>query len=305
VSAKRNADEQKGRSPSFQFYPRQFAGDDQVMAMDLDTIGAHALLMCAAAASPERCRIDADEHAIRIRLRNPSDQDWERMKRQLLKGAWKLSEDGQFWEQDGLRRTFCNQETYRALQQKKANVRWSRARAGTMPDVCRGDAERMPQTCSSSSSSPSGSIAPNSGADQSEEPYPAGNSEEAAQIVCGHLGLSGTTNWRAVRDQIDLRVKAGDSLQASGDAIERAHASWMKADIEPAFRKGVEKWLNSGEWKQWDKAAAKVERIDGWERTWCDRLDIDMAGKTVEQIRQEIAEKRAAADAQPAKDGAR
>jgi hypothetical protein len=36
----------KERAPAFQFYPRQFSGDDQVMAMDLDDIGAHILLMC-------------------------------------------------------------------------------------------------------------------------------------------------------------------------------------------------------------------------------------------------------------------
>ena len=41
------------RAPAFQFYPRQFAGDDVVVAMDLDAIGAHILLMCVAAASPE------------------------------------------------------------------------------------------------------------------------------------------------------------------------------------------------------------------------------------------------------------
>lgn len=49
----------KDRAPAFQFYPRQFAGDDRVMGMDLEAIGAHILLMCTAAASPERCRIDA------------------------------------------------------------------------------------------------------------------------------------------------------------------------------------------------------------------------------------------------------
>jgi len=36
--------------------------------MDLEEIGAHITLMCAAAASPERYRIHADDHAIRIKL---------------------------------------------------------------------------------------------------------------------------------------------------------------------------------------------------------------------------------------------
>jgi len=67
----------KERPPSFQFYPRQFSGDDQVMGMDLEAVGAHILLICAAASSPEGCRIDADEYAIRMRLRNPSDEAWQ------------------------------------------------------------------------------------------------------------------------------------------------------------------------------------------------------------------------------------
>jgi len=35
----------KQRAPAFQFYPRQFAGDDQLMGMDLEAVGAHILLM--------------------------------------------------------------------------------------------------------------------------------------------------------------------------------------------------------------------------------------------------------------------
>ena len=38
--------EEKQRAPAFQFFPRQFAADDHVMAMDLDAVGAHILLMC-------------------------------------------------------------------------------------------------------------------------------------------------------------------------------------------------------------------------------------------------------------------
>jgi len=71
------------RSPAFQFYPRQFAGDHAVMAMDLDVVGAHILLMCVAAASPEYripagnppdgCRMPSGEKAIRNRLRKPPE----------------------------------------------------------------------------------------------------------------------------------------------------------------------------------------------------------------------------------------
>ena len=166
----------KERAPAFQFFPRQFAADDVVMAMDLDTIGAHILLMCAAAASPEqyrlRCRVDAEgmpdqcrtdaaERAIRNRLRNPSDADWLRIKTQLLAGAWKVSADGRWWEQDGLRRTFQKQKEFSARQSERAQTGWQRKRAERVPDACRNDAgsvpETMPKVCSSSSSSSSSS----------------------------------------------------------------------------------------------------------------------------------------------------
>ncbi len=149
----------KERAPAFQFFPRQFAGDDQVMGMDLEAIGAHILLICSAASSPERCRIDADEYAIRMRLRNPSDQSWERIKKQLLAGAWKLSADGKWWIQDGLRRTFEKQKNFSEHQRERANARWYRTDAELMPDSSRANAEpmpnNMPEVCSSSSSSSS------------------------------------------------------------------------------------------------------------------------------------------------------
>lgn len=164
----------KERAPAFQFYPRQFSGDDAVMAMDLDALGAHILLMCAAAASPERyripcrtdagampdeCRNDAAERAIRTRLRNPAESDWQRIKSQLLSGAWKLSADGQWWEQDGLRRTFEKQREFSDKQRERALGRWGNSDPEPVPDGCRNDAEPvpegMPEGCSSSSSSSS------------------------------------------------------------------------------------------------------------------------------------------------------
>jgi hypothetical protein len=149
----------KERAPAFQFYPRQFAGDDQVMGMDLEAIGAHILLMCAAAASPERCRIDAEEYAIRMRLRNPSDEAWQRIKKQLLAGAWKVSPDGKCWIQTGLERTFQKQKDFSEQQRERANSKWRGKDAQVMPDTYRTDAgsmpEDMPKVCSSSSSSSS------------------------------------------------------------------------------------------------------------------------------------------------------
>ena len=148
----------KERPPAFQFYPRQFTGDEKVLAMDLEAIGAHILLMCIAAASPEGYRIEADEHAIRMYIRNPVEERWQEIKRQLLKGAWKLTADQKWWVQEGLQRTLERQKGFSEQQRQRANSRWS----GHEPQASYRDnadilADSMPEGCSSSSSSSSSS----------------------------------------------------------------------------------------------------------------------------------------------------
>mgnify|MGYP001582997592 CR=1 FL=1 len=112
-----------------QFYFRQFAADEQVMTMDLDSVGAHILLMCAAGASQEGWRLSGDERAIKNLLRNPENLAWIRIKKQLLSGPWKVAKDG-FWEQEGMRRVLIKQKEFSKTQSKngiKGNEkRWGR-----------------------------------------------------------------------------------------------------------------------------------------------------------------------------------
>lgn len=238
----------KERPPAFQFYPRQFAADEQVMGMDLDAIGAHILLMCYAAASPERCRIpcrnDAEMHSIRMRLRNPSDEAWERIKTQLLAGAWKVSADGQWWEQDGLRRTFVKQKEFSEKQAQKANARWSRADAESMPDACRRDAGSsavsMPEVCSSSSSS-SSNLKP---------PLPPLNPTEAAQALCQVSGWSGPKMIWALKDAIEYQSKRmpESSLEQVGEWLVKAYRHHEAA--KGKFAVGPQRFFSEGRYQQ-------------------------------------------------------
>lgn len=203
----------KHRPPAFQFYPRQFAGDDRVMGMDLEAIGAHILLMCAAASSPERCRIRADEYAIRMRLRNPSDDDWQRIKKQLLSGAWKVSEDGQWWIQNGLQRTFEKQKEFSDKQRDRANARWS------SPDACGTVAAPMPGGCSSSSSSssnqnitsePCGSDSDLARRKKSSLP-PTAEGQRLAQMLRGHI-LRNNLSARVTEGQVQKWALEADRM---------------------------------------------------------------------------------------------
>lgn len=112
----------KERSPAIQFYFRQFAGDEHVMALDLDAVGAHILLMCAAGASNRGYKLPSDERMIRNIIRNPSDLDWQRIKCQLLSGAWKISKDGHWWEQRGMRRSIQKRKAFIESQSRKGKA---------------------------------------------------------------------------------------------------------------------------------------------------------------------------------------
>jgi uncharacterized protein YdaU (DUF1376 family) len=210
----------KHRAPAFQFYPRQFAGDDQVMGLDLEAIGAHILLMCAAASSPERYRIHADEYAIRMRLRNPSDDEWQRIKQQLLAGAWKVSADGQWWIQSGLERSFQKQKEFSDQQRDRANSRWSRKDATAIPKTSPPDAELMPEgmptVCFSSSSS-------------SSNHEPKGvlctfNSTDVAQILCRENGWSGGKIVEALKVSVEFKSQEMPeaSLEQVGEWLVKA-----------------------------------------------------------------------------------
>ena len=134
------------RAPSMQFYFRQFAGDEQVLLMDLDAVGAHVLLMCAAGASQEGYRIPNDPAAIRNVLRNPKTPDFRRIITQLKRGSWKVSDDGLWLEQDGMRRTLLKQKQFSKLQSERAKRKPepSRIQAETQPDSSRIEAGTQP-----------------------------------------------------------------------------------------------------------------------------------------------------------------
>jgi hypothetical protein len=248
----------KDRAPAFQFYPRQFAGDDRVMGMDLEAIGAHIILMCAAAASPERCRIDAEEYAIRMRLRNPSDEAWQRIKKQLLAGAWKVSPDGKWWIQTGLERTFQKQKEFSDKQREKANRKWGKDGAEPLPESCRTDAavmpesmpEGMPKVCSSSSSS-SSNLKP-TGENLNECRTDAGvmpegfNSMSVAQIVCQKNGWSGHRLIWTLKGAIDFQAKQmpESSLEEVAEWLVQSYRAHRAS--KGKFAVGAQKYFSEG-----------------------------------------------------------
>jgi uncharacterized protein YdaU (DUF1376 family) len=259
----------KERAPAFQFYPRQFAGDDRVMGMDLEAIGAHILLMCAAAASPEQCRIDADEYAIRMRLRNPSNEAWERIKKQLLAGAWKISSDGKWWIQSGLERTFQKQKEFSERQRKKANQKWGKDDAEPLPDsgpIAAGALpDGMPTGCFSFSSS-SSNLKPTRGNSAQCQTDAGGVLEEftstsVAQIACQENGWSGRLMLCALRDAIRFQAKQmpQSNLEEVSDWLIQSYRSHRAA--RGNFAVGAQKYFSEGLYQSSERSTVMTKSI--------------------------------------------
>jgi len=139
----------KYREPAMQFYFRQFSGDESVASMDLDAVGAHILLMCYAGASKHQFKIEFCDEKIRRILRGVSDENWIRIKQQLL-SAWEVSEDGKWLIQNGMKRSLSKRKAFCDKQREKANARWANTKR--IPKVCQSDTKGIPKTCSTSTS---------------------------------------------------------------------------------------------------------------------------------------------------------
>jgi len=123
---------------TIQFNFQQFAGDQHVLTLDLDAVGAHILLMCAAGVSGEGYRLPNDKRRLKTLLRNPPNEDFKRIMAQLLAGPWKISDDRQWLEQHGLKRSFELSQK----QSENARKRWeSQAEAKSMPESSQTDAK--------------------------------------------------------------------------------------------------------------------------------------------------------------------
>jgi hypothetical protein len=221
---------------------------------------------------PEEYRTDTAERAIRTRLRNPSDEDWQRIKTQLLSGAWKVSDDGQWWEQDGLLRSFTKQRAFSEQQSERARQRWGKEHPEAIPNECRADAEQlpegMPEVCSSSSKKEQRpSLKPDT-----PGKYVGRNDDHGVDVAFAFLEqfqLSGIAIRQAAADAVDLRMKlTGISAIASCEAIAAEYQRYL--DSKPEFEKSVKNWL-----AECNKAA----NIPAQKRTWVEVSEVAKAAK--------------------------
>jgi len=109
------------KAPAFQFYPKQFLGDDMVLLMSTESIGAHILLMCIAWQQDPPCSLPDDVEKIR-KWTKLGIKSWNKRGKEIL-SAWRL-EDGR-WYQDGLLKEHKKQIELRTKRESAANKRWN------------------------------------------------------------------------------------------------------------------------------------------------------------------------------------
>lgn len=140
------------RSPAIQFYFRQFAGDEHVISLSVEAVGAHILLMCAAGASENGYWLPNDSKLLRAICHHMSSRKWQNISSELLNGAWKLSENGDRIEQTGMMRSFMKQKEFSIQQSERGKAgmkkRWDNARY----DPVKPDYNSSPSSASTTSS---------------------------------------------------------------------------------------------------------------------------------------------------------
>ena len=146
-----------GNTPAFQFYPRQWLGDDKVIMMDWDARGMHLHLMCIAWQQDPPCTLPDDDDALRRLVGSPDD--WDRLKPQIM-AAWK--KNGKRWVQAGLLREYVKQAESRKKRQAAAERRWSTERdKADKQSICNADAKLCSSTSTSTSTSSSTEVSKN------------------------------------------------------------------------------------------------------------------------------------------------
>jgi len=219
-------------TPAFQFYPRQWLGDDKVMLMDFDARGLHVHYMCIAWQRDPPCTLPDDDDMLRKWASNPDD--WERIKTQVL-AAWKLR-DG-LWVQTGLEREYLKQKKLREKRTDAANKRWGN------DGVKKADASALQVECPSSSTSTSSSSSTADSKKSDEfaawwKRYPSGRKIDKQKC-----------------EKKFVRLSKKDREDAAGPAYQAWLDYWVSKD--PEFIPGPHKWLHNRRWEAGPPAKKK------------------------------------------------
>jgi hypothetical protein len=117
------------KPPAFQFYPKQWLGDDQVMLMDWDARGMHMHLICISWQQDQPGTIPNDEALIRRWLKDPSQKVWKRVWPQIQPAWRKWGKGGDFLYSRGVLREYKKFKEFSRRQRANARQLWNYRRS--------------------------------------------------------------------------------------------------------------------------------------------------------------------------------
>lgn len=114
----------QGKSPAFQFYPKQWLGDNKIRLMDRDVRSMHHDLMCYSWQEDEPGTLPKNEKKLQNLLEFSKKNDWKKRVFPQLLTSWKTwDEDPTRLVQNGLRREYIKQKTYSERTRKGAKTK--------------------------------------------------------------------------------------------------------------------------------------------------------------------------------------
>lgn len=118
----------QNKSPAFQFYPKQWLGDNKVRLMDRDVRSMHHDLMCYSWQEDEPGTLPKDEKKLQNLLEFSKKNDWKKRVFPQLLTSWKVwEEDETRLVQNGLRREYVKQKLYSERTRKGVKTKLERS----------------------------------------------------------------------------------------------------------------------------------------------------------------------------------
>jgi uncharacterized protein YdaU (DUF1376 family) len=239
------------KAPAFQFYPKQWLGDDKVMLMDWDARAMHLHLMCVAWQQEDPCSLPDDDDLLRKWVGNP--KDWQRIKTQVFR-AWKL--ENSRWIQLGLLREYEKQSKFSESRKSNAFKRWDKidkkeSNASAMQVQCTADALQSSSSFTTTKNNPP-TPRKNRGVTYTDDfltfwnTYPKKVGKDAA--------------WRAWKARNGTRPALADLVTAISKQTQSDQ--WQKENGQ--FIPNPATWLNQGRWA--DEIDTPEGSIDAWAR---------------------------------------
>jgi hypothetical protein len=214
-------------APAFQFYPKQWLGDDKVLLMDWDARAMHLHLMCIAWQQ-------SDEHPCSLPDDDISWKKWCGNARNFsvllkqIRSAWVL-ENGR-WYQPGLLRQWEKQQRFSNSRSENANKRWEKAHASASSVQCERDA-----FLSSSSSLKQNNKHLSDQFNQFYKTYPRHASKAAAFKAWSKLNGQMEALYPKIMAAVELQMKT--------------HGSALNPKGGPEFIPLPSSWINGRRWE--------------------------------------------------------